>query len=186
MVKFLPEFEYFTVFLKIETLFLKFEQSRVTDYAALKVYTILDVIIHVDPRQVELLWSWEDPKQSVRGPSTYFTEGRTDLPREAIGPNGSNCFSRRFRTSISKGTYSHCDFSWWDMVRTLGPLPRGGTLVFHTYVGPDHFWGFKILNFNIFGGFQKNEYFWGYEDFVDIFGGSSQNWTIFRGHFYAF
>ena len=28
--------------------------------------------------------------------------------------------------------------------------------------------------------------FWGYEDFVDIFFGSSQNWTIFRGHFYAF
>ena len=26
----------------------------------------------------------------------------------------------------------------------------------------------------------------GYKDFVDIFGGSSQNWTIFRGHFYAF
>ena len=52
-----------------------------------------------------------------------------------------------------------------------------------------HFWGVKILNFNIFGGFQKNEYFWGFgqvwflivsipdlctltylEDFVDIFG----------------
>ena len=30
---------------------------------------------------------------------------------------------------------------------------------------------------NIFGG---------YEDFVDFFGGSSQNWTIFRGHFYSF
>ena len=29
--------------------------------------------------------------------------------------------------------------------------------------------GFKILNSNIFGGFQKTEYFWGYEDFVDIF-----------------
>ena len=51
----------------------------------------------------------------------------------------------------------------------------------------------KILNFNIFGGFQKNEYVWGYEDFVDIFffffffggGGSLQNWTIFKGHFYA-
>ena len=43
--------------------------------------------------------------------------------------------------------------------------------------------GFKMLNFNIFGGFQKTEYFWGYEDFVDIFEGSSQNWTIFRGHF---
>ena len=26
----------------------------------------------------------------------------------------------------------------------------------------------------------------GYEDFVDIFLESSQNWTIFRGHFYAF
>ena len=35
------------------------------------------------------------------------------------------------------------------------------------------------MDFNIFGGFhKKNEYFWGYEDFVDIFGGSSQNWTI--------
>ena len=31
------------------------------------------------------------------------------------------------------------------------------------------FFGFKILNFNIFGGFQKNKY--GYEDFVDIFWG---------------
>ena len=30
---------------------------------------------------------------------------------------------------------------------------------------------------NIFGG---------YEDFVDIFGGSSQNWTGFKGNFYAF
>ena len=33
------------------------------------------------------------------------------------------------------------------------------------------FGGFKILNFNIFWGFRKNEYFWGYEDFVDIFWG---------------
>ena len=30
---------------------------------------------------------------------------------------------------------------------------------------------FKILNFNTFEGFQKNEYFLGYEDFVDIFWG---------------
>ena len=35
--------------------------------------------------------------------------------------------------------------------------------------------GFKILNFNTFEGFQKIEYFLGYEDFVDIFFGSSQN-----------
>ena len=40
-----------------------------------------------------------------------------------------------------------------------------------------------MLNFNHFGGFRKNEYFLGYEDFVDIFGGSSQNWSIFRGDF---
>ena len=45
--------------------------------------------------------------------------------------------------------------------------------------------GVKILNFNIFWGFQKNKYFFGCEVFVDFFG-SSQNWTIFRGHFYAF
>ena len=46
--------------------------------------------------------------------------------------------------------------------------------------------GGGILNFNTFWGFQKNKYFLGYEDFEDIFWGSSQNLTIFRGHFYAF
>ena len=44
----------------------------------------------------------------------------------------------------------------------------GGLRFSYIYVGWDHFWGFKILNFNIFGGFQKYHYFWGYEDFVDI------------------
>ena len=61
-----------------------------------------------------------------------------------------------------------------------------GTLIF-AYIhrlGP--FLGFKILNFNIFGGFQKSEFFGGYKDFVDIFWGSSKNRTIFRGHFYGF
>ena len=63
--------------------------------------------------------------------------------------------------------------------------PRGGTLIF-SYIrrlGP--FLGVKFLNFNIFGGFQKNEYFFGYEHFVDIFYGSSQNWTSFRGYLYV-
>ena len=49
------------------------------------------------------------------------------------------------------------------------PLPQGGTLIF-SYIrrlGP--FLGFKILNFDIFWGFQKNEYLFGYENFVDIF-----------------
>ena len=27
------------------------------------------------------------------------------------------------------------------------------------------------MNFNIFRGFRKNEYFWGYEDFLEILGG---------------
>ena len=53
-------------------------------------------------------------------------------------------------------------------------------------VGSGNFFWFEILNFNIFGCFQKNKYFWGYEDFVDIFRGSTLNWTIFRGYFYAF
>ena len=35
-------------------------------------------------------------------------------------------------------------------------------------------------DFNIFLGFQENEYFLWYEDFVDIFGGSSQNWASLR------
>ena len=57
-----------------------------------------------------------DLENSVRGggmvvffsqPATYFAEGRTNLPPEAIGPSGSNCFSRGVRTSVSKKTYSH-------------------------------------------------------------------------------
>ena len=44
----------------------------------------------------------------------------------------------------------------------------------------------RYFEFQYFGRFQKNEYFWEYEDFVDISFGSSQNRTIFMGHFYAF
>ena len=50
---------------------------------------------------------------------------------------------------------------------------QGGTLIF-SYIrrlGP--FLGVKFWNFNIFWGFQKNEYFFGYKNFVDIFLGSS-------------
>ena len=70
--------------------------------------------------------------------------------------------------------------------------PQGGdTLIFSYIRRLGSFFAFKILNFNILGGgggggFQKNKYFLGCEDFVDIFWGSSQNWTIFRCHFYAF
>ena len=39
---------------------------------------------------------------------------------------------------------------------------------------------FKILNFNIVGGFQKNEYFCGNEDYVDIFGGHHKIGLVFK------
>ena len=69
------------------------------------------------------------------------------------------------------------------------PQGVGGTLIF-SYIhrlGPFFFGGGgQILNFNIFVFFQKNECLWGYKDFMDILGGSSQYWTSFRGHFYAF
>ena len=59
------------------------------------------------------------------------------------------------------------------LVSVVEEIPQGrGTLIF-SYIRRlgSLFGGFKILNFNIFGGFQKNEYFLGYEYFVDIFGG---------------
>ena len=64
--------------------------------------------------------------------------------------------------------------------------PRGVLWYFHTYVGSVHFLGVKFLNFNIFWGFHKNLYFLRYEHFVDIFLGSAQNWTSYRGYFYVF
>ena len=38
MVKCLPEFEYFTVFLKNKNIIFKIRRSKVTDYAALKTF----------------------------------------------------------------------------------------------------------------------------------------------------
>ena len=62
----------------------------------------------------------------------------------------------------------------------------GDTLIFSYICRLGPFFWFKILSFNIFGGFQKIKYFWEYEDFVGIFIGSSQKRTVFRGYFYAF
>ena len=62
----------------------------------------------------------------------------------------------------------------------------GGTLIFlYTRRLGSFFW-VQNFEFQYFWGFQKNEYFLGYEDLVDILLGSSQNWTKIRGHFYAF
>ena len=73
------------------------------------------------------------------------------------------------------------------LVTTRGEsLPQGGTLIF-SYIrrlGP--FFLVQNFEFRYVLGFQKNKYFLVYENFVDIFLESSQNWIIFRGHFYAF
>ena len=55
------------------------------------------------------------------------------------------------------------------------PSGGGGTLIFSYIRRLRPFFLFKILNFIIFEGFQKNEYFLAFEDFVDMFWGSTQN-----------
>ena len=74
--------------------------------------------------------------------------------------------------TIGKITLEHAARKLRNQLRICLESRGGGVLwYFHTYVGTGYFLGFKILNFNIFGGFEKNEYFWGYKDFVDIFWG---------------
>ena len=62
----------------------------------------------------------------------------------------------------------------------------GGTLIFLCIQRLGSFFGVKNFEFHYFWGFSKKNVLGGYKDFVDIFWGSSQNWTIFRGHFYTF
>ena len=47
MVKCLPEFEYFTVFLKNKNIMFKIRRSKVTDYAALTIKILNDFILWV-------------------------------------------------------------------------------------------------------------------------------------------
>ena len=51
------------------------------------------------------------------------------------------------------------------------PSSQGGGVLwyYYAYVGSGNFLGFKILNFNIFWGFQKNEYFLGVWRFCGYF-----------------
>ena len=60
----------------------------------------------------------------------------------------------------------------------LGPLApeasTGGILVFSYIRRLGSFFGVQNFEFQYFLGFQKNKYLLGYEDFVDIFWGSSQ------------
>ena len=50
------------------------------------------------------------------------------------------------------------------------PRGRGGTLIFSYIHRLGLFFGVQNFEFNYFWGFQKNEFFWGYEDLVDNFG----------------
>ena len=47
----------------------------------------------------------------------------------------------------------------------------GGALIFLYICRLGLFFRVQNFEFQYFGGFQTNYYFWGYEDFVDIFGG---------------
>ena len=59
-------------------------------------------------------------------------------------------------------------------------IPGGGGTVICSYICRlGSFLGFKILISIFLGIFRKM-------NILGYFGGSSQNWTIFRGHFYAF
>ena len=48
--------------------------------------------------------------------------------------------------------------------------PQGGTLIFSYIRRLCPFFGLKILHFDIFRGFQKNKYLFGYENFVVFLG----------------
>ena len=53
----------------------------------------------------------------------------------------------------------------------------GGTLIFSHIHRLGLFLGVQNSEFQYYLGFEKNEFFGWYEDFVDIFWGSSQNWA---------
>ena len=50
MVKCLPEFEYFTVFLKNKNIIFKIRRSKVTDYAALNLKKSIQNLRHISSR----------------------------------------------------------------------------------------------------------------------------------------
>ena len=64
---------------------------------------------------------------------------------------------------------------------TTSPGGGGGcSLIFSHIRRLGLFFGVQNSEFQYFWGFQKNNIFGGYEDFVDIFLGSSQNWASLR------
>ena len=53
------------------------------------------------------------------------------------------------------------------MNASIRPKGGGGTLIFSYISRLGSFFGAQNFEFQFLGGFQKNEYFFGYEDFVD-------------------
>ena len=94
-------------------------------------------------------------------------------------PRQDDCRTRKdIKYCIPKRRPTQSPHKQWEVHITINQqqqTPSGGTLIFSYIRRLGSFLGFKILNFNIFGGFQKNIYFLGYEDFVDIFGGVITN-----------
>ena len=64
-------------------------------------------------------------------------------------------------------------------------FPQGGILIFSYIRRLWPFFWVQNFEFQYFGGFSDKYFFGEYDDFVDIFLGSLQNWTSFKGHFYA-
>ena len=90
--------------------------------------------------------------------------------------------------AILKPSFPYSITSILSKVRHSNPRGRGVLWYFHTHVGSGYFFlgGGQNFEFRYFLGFSEKWYSFGYEVFVDILGGSSQNWAIFSGHFYAF
>ena len=94
--------------------------------------------------------------------------------------------------AILKLSFSYSITTTLSKVRHSNPGGVYSDIFIHTYIGSGYFFvggGSNFLNFDIFWGFQKNDILFGMKIlwiFFFLGGGSSQNWAIFRGHFYAF
>ena len=88
---------------------------------------------------------------------SFFTKMHSPDCRNFTGPAYSA--STQCKPPLArKQNVIRMTFSWRADVRVGG----GGVLwYFHTYVGSGYFWGFKILNFNIFWVFRRMKIVWG-------------------------
>ena len=109
---------------------------------------------------------------------SFFTKMHSPDCRNFTGPAYSACTQCK-PPSARQQNVIRMAFSWRADVQG-----GGGLWYFHTYVGSSYFWGFKILNFNIFWVFRKMKIVWGMKIvwlfFVGGGGGSSQKWASLR------